>query len=249
VTYPTAPEPPPPAAAEPVAPPATLYSPDGRWYWDGARWQALASPPPAWARPYAEPDSRATAAGTLIGVAVGGAGLYVVALGVLLVIRLVDFQGSALDQANGLFASVATFVFLAGLVGGAIAVPLWLHRCFGNLPALGTAPRTWSPAWAAWGWFIPGANLVIPCLIAGALWRSVHAEARTAFPFVGLWWAAWVAGQLTLLLVLLLPPSFVTYVVGILATALIAASGALLILIIRRVTRRQMERYAQLHAG
>jgi hypothetical protein len=255
VSYSSPPEPQPATADEPIVQPgepsthAALYSPDGRWYWDGGQWLPVAAPPPAWARPYAQPESRATAAVTLVGVAIAGMVLLLLEQGSLLAVYLTDFQGSALDQANGLLAAAAFFVYWAGLVGGAIAVPMWMHRCVRNLPALGATRTGWSPAWAVWGWFIPFANLAIPYLVVRELWRQVHLDARPAFPLVGVWWALWVVGQVGLLVTgTVLSATLAGFVVGIAIDLATVAAGVLLIVIIRQVTRRQRARYAQLHA-
>jgi Domain of unknown function (DUF4328) len=234
-------------APEPIAA-AGLYSPDGRWYWDGARWTAVAASPPAWARPYAPPESRATAAATLVGVAVGATGLLLLAQSLVIVIVLTSFGGSALGSVASLLGTVAFFLSWASLVGGAIAVPMWMHRCFRNLPALSATPRGWSPAWAVWGWFIPLANLVIPYLVARELWRQVHLDGRSPLPAVGVWWAAWVLaliGQVVNGTVL--AATLVGFVGTMVADVVTVAAGVLLIVIIRQVTRRQRMRYAQLH--
>jgi uncharacterized protein DUF4328 len=247
VSYSPPPESQPAPAAEPVAP-AGQYSPDGRWHWDGARWTAVAAPPPAWARPYAPPESRATAAVTLVGVAVGATGLLLLAQSVVFVIVLTSFQGSALDSGVRVLGTGAFYLYWAGLVGGAIAVPMWMHRCFRNLPALSAAPRGWSPAWAVWGWFIPLANLVIPYLVARELWRQVHLDGRSPFPTVGVWWAAWVVALIGQVLSgTLLAATLAGFVGTMVADVVTAAAGVLLIVIIRQVTRRQRARYAQLH--
>src|SRR5207237_3487739 len=101
--------------------------------------------------------------------------------------------GPALDTASSIVLLLSAFVYLSGYVGAAVAVPLWMHRCFRNLPALGVIPQRWSPAWAAGGWFIPFANLVIPYRVARELWMRTSVEQDWRDPLVQRWWSAWIA--------------------------------------------------------
>jgi hypothetical protein len=247
------PERPLPSAAPTPQPgaPATQYSPDGRWYWDGLQWRPVAAPGPAWARPYAPPDARAAAAMTLVGLASAGSVLIFIGEALALYVLLASLDGTPFGVAVGAAVLVALFVYFAGIVGAAIAVPMWMHRAFRNLPALGAAPTGWSPAWAAGGWFIPLANLVIPYLVARELWRRAHLDPERPGPLVHLWWAAWI-GAYVLGVAGNVAGRFDVVagdVVGMVNDVATITAGVLLIVFIRQVSRRQRTRYAQLHSG
>jgi Domain of unknown function (DUF4328) len=146
-------------------------------------------------------------------------------------------------------------VLLAGLVafslalaGGAISVPIWMHRAYRNLPALGVERLRWSPAWAAGAWFIPFANLVIPYLVVRELRSRSGGQPQPPSP--GLWWATWLgANGLTVGIRLAYPLTQFSRLEGdvldILAHVATMTAGVLLILIILHVTRRQEEKYTQ----
>ncbi len=187
---------------------------------------------------------------TLVGVATGGAVLLALGQALALLAALVA-PGSTLDALSADVLLVSIFVYLAGVVGAAIAVPMWMHRVFRNLPALGAVPGAWSPAWAAGGWFIPLAQYVIPFLVARELWRRVHFDSTPAWALLQLWWAAWVAAY-----ALQVPSNIAGRfapaggdLLGILANLATVAAGVMLIVIIQRVTSRERARYAQLLGG
>jgi len=147
-----------------------------------------------------------------------------------------------------LLAYVTTAALVLGLVGGAIAVPMWMYRAYRNLPALGEQGMTWSPGWAAGGWFVPFANFVIPYLCLRDLWRGCGDER----PLPKLYLAAWIASY-----VLLIPesaffragPRPLRYVTAILSDATLIVTGLVLITMIRRISRRQRERQTELRDG
>ena len=226
---------------------APQYSPDGRWYWDGQQWRPVAAPGPMWARPYGPPESRAAAAVALVALAIAGAALFFVGEALDLLAALVA-PGSIVETAGAGFQIVASLASVAGLLGSAIALPMWMHRSFRNLPALGATGLRWSPAWAAGGWFIPLANLVIPYLVTRELWIHAGGEPERVSPLLPLWWTAWVAANF-----LQGASNSVGRssriggdVLGILNDVGLVLAGALLIVIVQRITRRQRTRHARL---
>jgi len=122
---------------------------------------------------------------------------------------------------------------LIGLVGGAVSVPMWMHRAFRNLPALGAQGLRWSPAWAAGAWFIPIANLFVPYHVMKELWPGSDGEPL----LVRRWWAAWIAAYA----LQVASNQLARYtrvggdVTGILNDVVTVAAGVLLILVIRRI--------------
>jgi hypothetical protein len=233
------------------------YSPDGRWYWDGERWQPVATagwqpvatPGPPWRGPYASADARATAAVTLVGLAAGASVLFFFG-GALGLLALIIAPGSPLALTAGFLQLVAELGFVSGAIGAAISVPMWMHRAYRNLPALGATDLRWSPAWAASAWFLPAGNLFIPYLIGRELWTRAGGQPVPASPMLPPWWAACLVAFVLLVLSNLLGLGDVVIgsLLGLLDDIAIVAAGALMILIIRSVTRRQEDRAAALRS-
>ena len=229
---------------------APQYSPDGRWYWDGVRWQPVASPAPLWSRPYAPPEGRGTAVVAMVCLAMAGAGLFFIGEAIDL-LAAVAAPASILDTISAGFELIAVLASVSGLVATAIAVPMWMHRAFRNLPALGETNLRWSPAWAAGGWFIPFANLVIPFMVARELWIRTVGAAAPGWPLLPIWWAAWVGAN-----------AFQGVsnsvgrvsraggdVFGLLNDAGLLLAGGLLIVIVQTVTRAQRARRSEVATG
>jgi len=243
VSYQPPPDPSQSAAPQPQAP-AGQYSPDGRWFWNGQQWIAVQIPGPAWARPYAAPEGRSAAAVALLALAGAGLALFLIGESLDLIAALAG-PGSAVEAAAVVVLLLGVIVFVAGFVGAAIAVPMWMHRAFRNLPALGERGLRWSPGWAAGGWFIPFANFVIPYLVMRELWSS----SGDGQPLPQRWWAAWigavVTGFLSGLFLRSIPPLGDFF--GILRSLALIGAGILLVTIIRRSSRRQRDRQVPLH--
>jgi uncharacterized protein DUF4328 len=251
-----------PADAAPATPadaaPAQ-YSADGRWLWDGQRWRPVAAGP-AWMSWYAPSDTRATAAIRLVGLATAGLALFLVGEGLGLMAALIA-PGSLLDAAAAVIQPVGGFAALVGFVGAAIAVPMWMHRCYRNLPALGATDVDWSPAWATGAWFIPGANLVIPYMVARELWAKASGPVVRSSPLLSLWWAACIAAVVINIVGNFqgnvqvdqtrtsFGPAGRNPVFDSLAALAAVVAGGLLITIIQRITRRQRDRHAELSRG
>jgi eukaryotic-like serine/threonine-protein kinase len=243
VSYQPPPDPYQSAAPRPAAP-AGQYSPDGRWYWNGQQWIPVSIPGPQWARPYGPPEGRAAAAVALVALATAAAILFFWGEGIDLVAALATPPGSGLETAGAIVLLTGEVIFLIGLVGAAIAVPMWMHRVFRNLPALGEQGMRWSPAWAAGAWFIPILNFFVPYQVMRVLWSS-FGDGR---PTPQYWWGAWIGAYVLQIVSNELsrfsrPAGDVTGVLNDIATFI---AGFLLITLIRRITRRQRDRHDQL---
>ncbi len=53
-----------------------------------------------------------------------------------------------------------------------VLVIAWTRRTYRNLPALNVIDLRLRPAWAMWGWLIPGVNLVLPKRVVDDTWRA-----------------------------------------------------------------------------
>jgi uncharacterized protein DUF4328 len=154
--------------------PALIRSPDGRWWWDGARWRPLAAQVQA---RYASGAVRAAYATA-----------FLAALILVQAVATVDHLYDSfmfLSALNGggpvTFAGYATinagfFILWSVSIGcwvcAVVAFAMWLRRAVANLPALGARELRFTPGWAVGWWFVPLANLVVPLLIMVELWRA-----------------------------------------------------------------------------
>jgi hypothetical protein len=96
------------------------------------------------------------------------------------------------DRLNGL----EEFKYVL-IIAAAIAFPMWVHRVYRNLPSLGDPVQAATPGWAAGSYFVPIANLVVPCTIMAEIWRysdptQVGVIRRSTSPLVGIWWALFI---------------------------------------------------------
>src|SRR5579859_2605921 len=72
----------------------------------------------------------------------------------------------------------------------AIAIPLWCHRVYRNLPSLGAGPVRFSPMWAAGGWCASAESLAA---LSSAVRGVGHLRLPTQrFDAVLPFWAAFV---------------------------------------------------------
>jgi hypothetical protein len=188
----------------------SLYSADGRWLWDGRAWQPVQASPaasPSWERPYASNETRTAWATALLGAAVCATVLFTLAT-----LFEIGVASTALSQARqltggedltrGISIFISALLYELALLGCVIAVPLWAHRAYRNLPALGASGLRYSPRWAAGSWFVPVVNFFLPCLVVGEAWRASDPserestrESRAQQPFPGLvlaWWLLFI---------------------------------------------------------
>lgn len=104
-------------------------------------------------------------------------------------------------------ASDDRVTFISGLailllIATAIAWCIWQHRAQRNLRDLGRTGLRITPGWAVGWWFVPVANLFMPFVGVGELWKASAPEgdgaawSRTAsWPVIGWWWACWIAAK------------------------------------------------------
>ena len=233
-------------------------SPDGYWWWDGARWQPTApvAPPAAMAplapvvapRPFRSPRLRAELATTF--------------LLILVALNLLDIVNSAVDLAAygghlGATAArthllwtdqrnllVAISWLLVAFPVSVVMVSLWVHRAYANLEPLGRRGSR-SPALAVGWFFIPIANLWKPYQVMA----EISNKTLGAVPrgLLASWWACWLAGivvgnlQMQFSLRESSDPASHTgpLLVSLVSDAIWIAAALLLIRIMRAVTRGQ----------
>ena len=151
---------------------------------------AVAVSAPAWARPYQPADSRADAAIALVAQSSLGFALLALQQTFGPPITLPVRTASSMLAVAAL--GCGTLLAYLGLVGGSIAVPMWLHRCYRNLPALGSRGHL-SPAWAAACWFVPLVNLVLPLVAVRDVFIASVSDRAGGQRLVIAWWICWTA--------------------------------------------------------
>jgi hypothetical protein len=236
-------------AAAPAGPAGQAWPPTGSTATTpGQGWPPVATPGPAWARPFESPRGRATAAIALVGIA--SAGFAVLVLADLLGLGHELTGSDALQVISALIEVLGLLVYLGGLIGSAIAVPMWVHRAYRNLPALGAPDVRSSPAWGAGAWFVPIANLFVPPRFIRELWERSGGGHELVPPTVALWWAAWVGSNLVAAFSARLVDSApaASDLIGLVGDGAAVAGGLLFIQIIRHITSRQVARAGQYRA-
>lgn len=160
---------------------------------------------------------------------------------------------------------VLALPLLLASVAAMVLVIVWFYRARKNVDAFPDARPGMRAGWAIGGWFIPFANLVIPCRVMAHTARSSLSRPRTP-ALVGIWWAAWlvysVAGYAVVALdnvrydalpTALAGPAdyqrYVDYYGGALVPNLLAllpgiVAAVALIVLVRRISNAQARRLA-----
>jgi hypothetical protein len=167
--------------------------------------------------------------------------------------------GDVLNRAEDAddFVSATSSIFVLTQLVIVVMFIIWMFRAAKDNEALGRTGARFAPGWSIGGWFIPLANFVIPVLIVQDLWRGSDRETRRGVgtwragagsALVGFWWAAWLAslvrfaysdsglhgrGSLDAI-----ETSNTVALVGVIATAI---ASILALLVVRAITRRQLE--------
>ena len=162
------------------------------------------------------------------------------------------------DTESALLTTLGFSVLVLPIVG--LGWLLWQFRSHANLRALGPGALQYTPAWAVWWWFIPGASMVMPYLTLRELWRaadpktvSVDWKMTGTTPLLMVWWLtflAWGVGWLIVVGIADESPSAsvaMTQAWVAIADGLVGTLAAILgILIVHRVGLRLGSKYDRL---
>lgn len=110
---------------------------------------------------------------------------------VILSIGLLVFPG---DDPLLVFAGLAGVLLILTYCATIVFYLRWLHLAVRTVNARGENVGV-TPGWAVGWWFIPFANLVKPYHTVRALVAATGGEAAVSRARVGLWWTAWVIGN------------------------------------------------------
>ncbi|MEU9240839.1 DUF4328 domain-containing protein [Streptomyces sp. NPDC048385] len=128
------------------------------------------------------------------------------------------------------------FVYLMAVT--TVVFLVWLARSRRTAQQLSPEAAVPSPGWMIGAWFIPVVNLVAPRRIVLDIGRAGSASwEKRETRLVNLWWAAWVAHALLLVVASRVAPGSLTCLV--VAEALMLAAAVLAGLVIERVTALQ----------
>lgn len=208
---------------------------------------------------HAEVQSGPLSAFALIGYIFLGLFIFVAAALTLISLMLVIRWGSTsyYTVSTDFYAfDAGALVFLvgAGLTSMA-AVSLWTWRAAANLLDWDIRGFSYTPAWVALAYWVPGVNLVAPAQIMRELWNLSDGEipelARQTVGLVTAWWSCFLIGCLVhglLACVVILP--FLTgihvtnlpganYALFCFGTAMLALAAINLIRIVRGITVAQ----------
>jgi hypothetical protein len=220
--------------------------------------------------PYGSAASRALAATLPIAV-VAAAALVVIILDLVDVSVLVPAAaGATLSESDrtglALRAATGVLVYYVAYLPAIVLFCIWIYRASRNSGALGAYGLRFKPWWAVVAWFIPLANLILPLFVVNEIWRasdpsvgSTDAAARSRVPLhplLGLWWAAWIGGNLITNLssqFSLRSHSASTDLTAayleVAGAAFNIAAAIMLILVIRAITERQERKHARMLSG
>lgn len=105
-----------------------------------------------------------------------------------------DVSDAAFDASDARQAAIG-WLQTVGVVAGAIAFILWMHRAYQNTDVVAPGTRRYGHGWAIGGWFVPILNLWRPKQVANDI---AHAGGRSDDPSgkLALWWTLWLVSSL-----------------------------------------------------
>ena len=173
-----------------------------------------------------------------------------------------DLDPAPLGSSDDRQAFVALLEFAVLVVCG-ITFIRWFSRAYRNSAALKPSPLHFKPGWAIGSWFVPILNLWRPKQMANEIWAATAAETSLAEgppaqPYQGtrlltLWWIFWlvsgVFGNIVARRVFggdTLEDIRDTDRLDIVALALEIVAAVLAILVVQRITDRQIARAEEL---
>ncbi len=141
-----------------------------------------------------------------------------------------------------------------------VAVPFvfWFYRAYANGPiiTLGKYRNKRDNKIAAWSWFIPVVNAVLPMLIAKEIWKASADPVKGATQPVPVyaWWALWFVGNVLTGVAGSSPGGaptidslMVSNTIGLAAAVIGLGAAVLAIVVVSLVTNRQDARFLLLH--
>jgi hypothetical protein len=148
-----------------------------------------------------------------------------------------DLEKLGEDPTMALTYAGAALLNLGSLLAAGIVFLIWFHRACANAWALGAFPMSITPGWAVGGFFVPFLNLVRPFQAMREVWHGSRREQGQGTPLIGLWWGTWLASGV----LGWVGAKADSLGVDVASFVIRAASGVLLILLMRQIGRNQEE--------
>jgi hypothetical protein len=164
-----------------------------------------------------------------------------------------DLSFETVDASDDLVLIGAALQAIA-YVAAATLFLMWFYRAYRNLPRLGTWPLRIDDGWAVGGWFVPLFNFVRPKQVADDIWRGSdprpgpkRLEDGGPVPaLVHVWWGVCCVAWLLAIAersigseAQTLPEQRTGVILTLIACAVYVLAGALAIVVVRRISRRQ----------
>jgi small-conductance mechanosensitive channel len=234
-------------------------SPDGLWRWDGAQWQPIAAPEPPLV---GYRSARRLAMYAVAGLVIAAVSeiLSILAEGgrLSIVNRALSGQAPSYSEAttSDNLVRATALIGIAVLIGCAAVFLVWLFRIVANNHALGARALRFTPGWSVGWWFIPFANLVRPFQVVAEAWRASDprqprssADGRATIsvsPLVVAWWLAFILGNLIARFSVATGQDTLdglhgTTIAAILSASVMLVAAFLAMLVVLRLTDRQVE--------
>ena len=173
-----------------------------------------------------------------------------------------DFPNSVRLDDSEVQLGIAYIALLVVFLVTVVTFIVWLYRVYSNLKPLGAYELRFGKGWAIGGWFVPILNWWRPKQIVNDAWRAsdpdlgfwTHRrewEDAPVPPLFLLWWLLLLAGSILDRISSRMYASASTLdaersatIVSMCASALSIAAAILAVMVVRRVTDRQVERAA-----
>lgn len=195
-----------------------------------------------------------------IGGIVGSLGIQVIAA-ILAGVLFLAIEGKHITPAVvSLYRAswyVNSFSSLGYIIAGVLFLR-WFYLAYRNLPSLGVSALYYRPIWAIVWFFVPILNLYKPYQMMSITWRASDPEpeyrgaawrSATLTPLVGIWWVIWIFGEIVREItgigvrdakswqdVAIIEALIVAF------SSLLTTAGTVLIEIIRKIDRRQLQK-------
>jgi hypothetical protein len=160
-------------------------------------------------------------------------------------LSVLEFGASPEDPAVGL----AAIGYLVALLASYVLVGCWIYRTNANAHLFSDAMSI-TPGWSIGWFFIPFANLVMPYRGVEETWKGSHQAAgryeEAESSLVGWWWGLWIATNVSSNLEVFFGGNspqaleIARYVI-LISAAISVAAGIVLIQLMRRLDRAQLD--------
>lgn len=160
--------------------------------------------------------------------------------------------GPAEAEANDLRQAIIAWIYSAVFILTTITFARWIHRANLNSRGFGAKDMRFTPGWAVGYYFVPFFNLVRPYQAMKEIWKVSGNprdwQGEKGSPILPLWWTLWIlsaiVGQVAFRISLraeTLDEMTTSTIFGILASLVDAPLILVALLLVSRISRRQVQ--------